>query len=307
MGKSSIKRSILAGMLSIALLLYLLFTAASWMAGSRVMDGVQSLRYNASLEKMLSALRQTSHDKTLAIARYAVGGTDIGQQLSDLDSSMQQQADAILEAMSEMKDAAGSQASDEAAVLLQKIMTAEQALSNSFSTRMVQAVGVDRFLKVKTAETAWRDGTHVLESTLGSRMVLALDPMPAFTEELSRTLSKMARIAETAGNDASNLRDDIAIAQNAVNDSQAAFGEWRRESRAIGEQMAGYLAQAASATTLPAFSMEPLPAYREPEQVEVAAAQLSVADASHKKAMASLVLLGASLEKISVCKCKEKS
>ncbi len=292
MGKSSIKRSILAGMLSVALLLYLLFAATSWVAGNRVMDGVRSLRYNASLDKALAAMRQASDEKKIAIAQSAVDGKDVSADLAAVDGVIRKHADDIIKALEMSRTPANAKAAGEATNRLTGIMEAEQALTKAYSVNLSSVLGTNAGLAARNADAAYVTGIEALETLLQARMDAALQPMPAFSEELDATLKKMKRTSRSVGTEVQGLNEELAAIKLASGELDAAVSEWRRESRLTGEMCAGYLSEAASATTLPAIRLDASPAYVEPDSAGAAISMVSDLIASNKRLTEGLESLG---------------
>ena len=278
MGRNTIQRNILLGMMSVVFLLVLLFALVSWLAGGRVAEGMRALRYDASLVQSAAGLRELSSEKTVEAARSAVSGKDASASLAELDKSLTAQVSALRAELDARTDRDGTEAVRSASAALDAILAAESDMTARYAAELAPLLGNDSRTAREEACKAWNRAESALDGALAARMYAAASFLPAFSEELDLKVRAMKTDLRSAGIETARLQAALAEAAEVLRSMRVAIDAWRQEETDAVSLRNVRLAEAATATTLPAIALSDIPAWSVPETALRASEALDALD-----------------------------
>ena len=307
MGKATIQRKVLLGVLSVALLLLLLFALAFSLAGGQVTARVRTLRHNTSLTTALSAMERVSSAKKALVSQSVVRDENASVQLQGLDAELSGHAARIQEVLvgwnQEISDKgiqavlgqnnqpAFLQDIEAAKAALEAILAAEAMMTETYVREMVPLLGQDPQQPYRITLTSYEKARDELDVLLRQRISDAAQPFPAFSTELAGRLRQLENAQSGAAGSHQQTEEALRQAQTAIERADAARQRWLSEQQAeqaqwtaFSEQVSIYMDTAAAATTESAMTLT-LP---EPPKASVGSGQSADALAELRQATAAL-------------------
>ena len=307
MGKATIQRKVLLGVLSVALLLLLLFALAFSLAGGQVTARVRTLRHNTSLTTALGAMERVSSTKKALVSHSVVRDENASEQLRQLDAELSGHAARIQEVLvgwnQEVSDKgiqAGLGQNNQPAFLqdieaaktsLEAILAAEAMMTETYVREMVPLLGQDPQQPYRIARTSYEQSRDELDVMLRNRISEVVQPFPAFSTELAGQLRRLGNAQSGAADSHQQVKEALHQAQTAIQRADAARQRWLSEQQAeqaqwtaFSEQVSVYMDTAATATTESAMVLT-LP---EPPKASVGSRQSADALAELRQATAAL-------------------
>lgn len=271
MGKATIQRKVLLGVLSVALLLLLLFAAAFRIAGGQVTARVRTLRHNTSLTIALDTMAQISADKKQQIAQSAVTQSDISAFLANQDAALAAQVGTIQTVLTEWEQEQASQSAGLSALVhssqsrandvltakkaLDEIIAAETALTQSYVGALLPLLGQDRQQPYHAALAELEEAKQELNGLLSNRIQEAANPFPDFSTELTRQIRQLSAIQRNTTSANAELRQSLDRTLDALWLTESAFATWKSAQQ---EEQAGWdslHAEVTTATTLSGLTL----------------------------------------------------
>ncbi len=278
MGRNTIQRSILLGMMSVVLLLVLLFALVSWLAGGQVADGVRALRYDASLVRLSSELQRLSSQKLLEASRSATTGADASGRLAELDAQIAAQARTIQGELSGRSDMDGGEAVRMATSALENILSTETDMTARYRSELAPLLGDSAAASRAAAQAAWNQAEAALDAELAVRLNTAVSFLPALAGEIREKTRTLTKEGHAAGTENDRLAAALAESAEVLRTARDAIDAWRREETDAITLRQNLLANAATATTLPALALSDIPSWSLPEAALSASESLDAFD-----------------------------